>query len=94
MGERDITGTDDLEPWRGRASEHMYFITRAEFQNLHNDVRDTIKSLAALCGDMKVIKQHIEEQKEAENRRLKKWGIVVGIISIITSFFTSRVLNP
>ena len=41
---RDILGGDDKEPVRPQA-DHIHFITRGEFQNLHDDVKDSNKKL-------------------------------------------------
>ena len=83
-----MMGTDDKEAYR-HASDHLYFISRGEFQNLHDDVKETKKAMSDLCGDMKVVKQYIENKKTEEKQKLTKWGLFIGAISVFLSFLTS-----
>ena len=79
---RDILGGDDKEPVRPQA-DHIHFITRGEFQNLHDDVKDSNKKLDDVVGKVNKICTHIENQEKAKQEVYKKVGIFGGFISAI-----------
>ena len=82
MSSFDTLGGDDKEPVRAQ-SDHMYFITRSEFQNLHEDVKNNIKKLDVVITKVDRICTHIENQEKAKQEVYKKVGIFGGFISAI-----------
>jgi len=73
---------DSNEPIK-QASYAHFFISRDEYQNLFHTVEEINQKTSDLCGDMKVVKGFIEEQKEAKKQAYVKAGIFAGIISVI-----------
>ena len=82
MSSFDTLGGDDKEPVHP-TTDHMHFITRGEFQNLHDDVKDGNKKLDDVVGKVDKICLHIENQEKAKQEAYKKVGIFGGFISAI-----------
>ena len=87
--DRDVFGGDDKEPYKHGAN-HMNLISRQEFQNLHEDLKDIQVKVSDLCGDMKIVKGYIETQeKKIEthekqfNRRLAVVSVIITIIAVV-----------
>ena len=82
MSSFDTLGGDDKEPVHPQA-DHMHFITRGEFQNLHEDVKNNIKKLDVVIAKVDKICTYIENQEKAKQEVYKKVGIFGGFISAI-----------